>query len=71
MEAVFSIKGVGSDSGTWQTQNNFDTFVQGTHYLTQDKNNNWGLTTVTPEVINSIFYRTVIIENVMRESGGI
>ncbi len=67
MEAIISIKSVDSANG----YNGFSTLTQGTHYLTKDTDGNWQLTTVTPEVINEQFYRSIIIENVLRENGGL
>ena len=70
MEAMISIKGVWSESWSWWDQNGFDTFTAGMHYLTKDIDDNWELTTTTPEVINSIFYRSVLIEDVKRLNDG-
>ena len=66
IEAMISIKGVGTDTGSWNNQNGFDTLTAGTHYLTKDIDDNWELTTVTPEVINTLFYRSILIEDVDR-----
>lgn len=65
IEAIISIKGVWSDTGSWNNQNGFSTLTAGTHYL-KNLNNNWGLNTISPDVINELFYRSIIIEDVVR-----
>lgn len=72
MEAVISIKGVGTDAGTWNNQNGFDTFTAETHYLiVNNENNNWELTTIKPEKINNVFDRSIIIQDVKRHNQGV
>lgn len=70
MEALISIKWVSSDTGSWESQNGFDTFTAGTHYLIKNLDDNWELTIVTPEVINWRFNRSILIEDVIRLDDG-
>ncbi len=70
MEAMISIKWVGSDTGSWDDQNGFSTLTSGVHYLSKDADENWELTTTTSEVINNTFYRSILIEDVDRLDNG-